>query len=197
MLVWLLVLPLSASLLTAVIWPLAPRVREKCQELNLVSQRPGMKTRVMFRCFTRDGHVNYMQVWFDESGALDADERRATVLNVFADFAYWRRLDMKDLVARPCSLDTQSFTDCLQSNGDIRPEPDVRRDAEALAAAAVEIHSTALFPESIEGFSRISTRSQELSSFVPNWFKWTVGAFWITVGVIGLIVVRRSAIRVG
>jgi len=193
--VWLLILPLPASLLTAAIQPLAPRVHEKCQVLNLASQHPGMKTQVRFRCNTQGTQASWMDVWFDDSDALNADDRLTTVLTVNSAGTYWYRLNAKGFVFHPCGLDTQSFVDCLQSIGDHRPETDVRRDAEALATTTAKISSTGLFPESINGFRQISTNSWEWLGFVPNWFEWTIGVFWFTVVAIGVILIYRSEVR--
>ena len=55
------------------------------------------------------------------------------------------------------------------------------------------MYSTGVLPGTIDGFIQLSTNSLELSSFVPEWFHWVVGMFWILVGTVGVIGPTRMA----
>lgn len=149
----------------------------------------------MLRVYTHGRNASMLEVWFDDSDAVDADDRHTTVLNVNSEGTYWNRLHTKELVFHPCALDTQSFMDCLHSIGDERPDVDVQSEARALAAAAAQMFATGVLPDSIDGFAQISRQDQGLASTIPAWFNWAVGAFWIMVGTVGSIMVTARPRR--
>jgi len=195
-LIWSLLLPLPAVVITLRAEPFAPRLSTTYESLSLTLPHSRNYSEVMIGAY-REGYGSWRQFKFMEVSFTKESSNGRLVVTVFMvnvhGANYWYVLTPNVNSAFQASVDLVSVSKCMEGAGIDTGNSAVRREAAAVVETMLSAQAGKPLAARVEGFEGTSLTTGTAMSGRPAWVFWSALVFWLIVWLIGAAILRATS----